>query len=109
MTLFGLFGKKTDPAAPPVPVVTTAANTSATVAATVTLSAPVADAEAFAGYKPLPGLETLGRHITDANGAPSGSPANFEALRGARTADDAPSRQTIDAAISKLLKEFGRG
>ena len=35
----------------------------------------------FEGYEPLPGLEHLGRHITDAQGQPSGSPANFEHLR----------------------------
>lgn len=41
----------------------------------------------FEGYGPLPGLEHLGRHISDADGQPSGSPANFEQLRGARHPD----------------------
>ena len=36
----------------------------------------------FAGRQPVRGQEELGRAIVDAHGAPSGSPANYEATRG---------------------------
>jgi hypothetical protein len=35
----------------------------------------------FEGHKPLKGAEHLGRAIVDAKGFPSGSPANYEAIR----------------------------
>lgn len=38
--------------------------------------------DVFKDAQPIPGLEHLGRAIVDANGVPSGSPANFEATRG---------------------------
>lgn len=37
----------------------------------------------FEDAQPIPGLEHLGRAIVDERGAPSGSPANYENLRGA--------------------------
>ena len=38
--------------------------------------------EIFKNAKVLPNLSHLGRAIVDGNGVPSGSPANFENLRG---------------------------
>lgn len=65
----------------------------------------------FEGYSPLPGLEHLGRHITDPSGMPSGSPANFEALRGASYPEGYPvaGQAVVDAEaiIAALRKEFG--
>jgi len=36
----------------------------------------------FEDKEPFEGLEPLGRAIVDKNGVPSGSPANYENLRG---------------------------
>lgn len=41
----------------------------------------------FAGRKPLPGYEHLGRAILDRQGQPSGSSTNYEATRGSTTED----------------------
>ena len=38
--------------------------------------------DVFEGKDPVEGLEVLGRAIVDSNGVPSGSPANYEELRG---------------------------
>lgn len=38
--------------------------------------------DAFANAEVVPGLEHLGKAIVDERGAPSGSPANYEKLRG---------------------------
>lgn len=57
---------------------------------------PEADADPFAGYEPFPGLEHLGRAITDAQGQPSGSPANYEALRGRGD----PAQAAVSAPVS---------
>lgn len=40
------------------------------------------EVDPFEGCSEIEGLEHLGRAIVDANGIPSGSPANFEATRG---------------------------
>ena len=64
----------------------------------------------FENCTPLPGLEHLGRHILDRSGAPSGSPANFEALRGKVDESEAVaplSPEEIDAAVRALIAEFG--
>ena len=59
----------------------------------------------FEGYAPLEGLEHLGRHIVDANGQPSGSPANFEHVRGTGAA---PLGATAYGdVLSALQAEFG--
>lgn len=42
----------------------------------------MSETDPFAEAVVIPGLEHLGRAIVDANGVPSGSPANFEATRG---------------------------
>ena len=73
--------------------------------------APPADPDdPFAGAEPIAGLEQLGRAITDAEGIPSGSPANFEALRGARypLGRTPPPRAAADinALISAIGTEF---
>lgn len=59
----------------------------------------------FEGYEPLPGLEHLGRHIVDSQGQPSGSPANFEHLRG----HDSPALNATayNDVLSALQAEFG--
>lgn len=59
----------------------------------------------FDGHAPLDGLEHLGRHIVDANGVPSGSPANFEHLRGKTGVAD-PA--VVAGAIEALRAEFGQ-
>lgn len=61
--------------------------------------------DVFEGSIPLAGLEPLGRHIRDPFGVPSGSPANFEALRG--RADPSEMRMTqgeIDRIIATTIK-----
>lgn len=63
------------------------------------------DVDPFAGFAPLPGLEHLGRHITDPQGMPSGSPANFENLRGKGT--PALNRAAYADVVSALATEFG--
>lgn len=52
----------------------------------------------------LPGLEHLGRAITDDAGVPSGSPANFENLRG-KTGTEI-SDQDRDRIMADLAAEF---
>ena len=65
------------------------------------------DTDPFEGHEPLPGkLESLGRHIRDASGMPSGSPANFEALRG-KSYEDLPGADDAAAVIAQLEAEFG--
>lgn len=53
----------------------------------------------------IPGLEHLGRAIVDAAGVPSGSPANFEALRGAQGAG-AQEAPDIEAQVRAILEQF---
>lgn len=62
----------------------------------------------FDGFGPLEGLEHLGRHITDADGQPSGSPANFEYLRGARHPDGHIAARAAASAdtLAALRREF---
>lgn len=61
--------------------------------------------EVFDGCEPLPGAEQFGRAIVDANGVPSGSPANYEYLRGAAPgALTGPElEQAIGAAITSAV------
>jgi hypothetical protein len=59
----------------------------------------------FEGYEPLEGLEHLGRHIVDAQGQPSGSPANFENVRG--TGNEPLNKTAYKDVLSALKKEFG--
>ena len=59
----------------------------------------------FEGYAPLEGLEHLGRHIVDANGQPSGSPANFEHVRG--TGAVPLGATAYGDVLSALQAEFG--
>jgi len=62
----------------------------------------------FAGHEPLPGLEHLGRHIRDTSGAPSGSPANFEHLRGKLDESEVVlSDELIAEQVATILAEFG--
>jgi len=53
----------------------------------------------------IPGLEHLGRAIVDKSGVPSGSPANYEALRGSE--QQGPSKEFVDSVIAKIAAEFG--
>ena len=65
------------------------------------------DTDPFEGHSPLPGtLASLGRHIRDASGQPSGSPANFEALRG-KSYENLPTAEDAAATIAALEAEFG--
>lgn len=59
----------------------------------------------FEGCEPLPGAEEFGRAIVDADGVPSGSPANYEYLRGAAPgALTGPElEQAIGAAIASAV------
>lgn len=61
----------------------------------------------FANAKPVPGLEHLGRAVVDENGAPSGSPANYEATRG-RTGKE-PDAAAIADMVDKIGAEFAAG
>lgn len=67
-----------------------------------------AEVDPFEGYSPLPGLEHLGRHITDANGMPSGSPANFEATRG-KGGTYIPSEEDKAKAVELLINDPSLG
>lgn len=62
------------------------------------------DADDFADAKPVPGLEHLGRAIVDEAGVPSGSPANYEALRG-RTGREPDAAQIADI-VDSIAAEF---
>lgn len=55
----------------------------------------------------LPGLEHLGRAITDENGVPSGSPANYENLRGktGNEISDADKQRILDDLAAEFPKE----
>ena len=65
------------------------------------------DTDPFDGHEPLPGrLASLGRHIRDASGQPSGSPANFEALRG-KSYENLPTAEDAAEVIAALEAEFG--
>lgn len=55
----------------------------------------------FKDYKPLPGAEEFGRAIVDANGVPSGSPANYEYLRG--SAPGALTGEALEQAIAEAI------
>lgn len=59
----------------------------------------------FEGKEALPGLEHLGRAIVDENGVPSGSPANFENLRGRTSPGFRPQREA-EEIIAQLRDEF---
>ena len=54
-----------------------------------------AEADPFGGCKAIPGLEQLGRVILDENGCLSGSPANYENLRG-----------SSDSKLFELLEDY---
>lgn len=57
------------------------------------------------GAQQIEGLEHLGRAIVDAAGVPSGSPANYEKLRGAT------GQKPVDVApvIDRLLEDPALG
>lgn len=54
----------------------------------------------FDNAQPLPGLEHLGRAIVDQNGAPSGSPANYENLRGITGQKPVDVAASIEALVN---------
>lgn len=69
-------------------------------------------ADEFEGCSPLPGHEQLGRAIVDKRGFPSGSPANYEALRANALATmekefTPPTQTDIDSVVGTLLSELG--
>lgn len=51
--------------------------------------------------QPVPGLEHLGRAIVDERGMPSGSPANYEYLRGS----DGLTPVDVGGEVLKLLTD----
>lgn len=59
----------------------------------------------FDGKEAVTGLEHLGRAITDEAGVPSGSPANYENLRGRMAPGTAPLA-SLDDVISAINAEF---
>lgn len=63
------------------------------------------DKKDFDGREAIPGLEHLGRAIVDESGVPSGSPANYENLRG-RTAPGTAPVADVQEQVRKLLEEF---
>ena len=65
---------------------------------------PVENAADFKDAEVIPGLEHLGRAIVDENGVPSGSPANFEALRG--KSGESISETEKQKIIADLAAEF---
>lgn len=62
------------------------------------------DPDPFANAKTVPGLDHLGRAIVDESGVPSGSPANYEALRG-RTGNE-PDAATVAEIVNSIAAEF---
>ncbi len=58
----------------------------------------------------IKGLDHLGRAIVDASGVPSGSPANYEALRGATHPSGLPvaaqAVADVESIIARLRQEF---
>jgi len=66
----------------------------------------MSDVDVFEGTNPVTGLEHLGRAIVDKNGIPSGSPANYENLRGKGGEDD--SLPDVQDVIAALQAEFGK-
>lgn len=63
----------------------------------------MSESDPFEGYEPIPGLEHMGRAIVDANGMPSGSPANFEASRGKGAY--VPTEEDRSAMIAMIAAE----
>lgn len=63
------------------------------------------ETDPFEGHTAIEGLEPLGRHIVDANGQPSGSPANFEATRN-KSYETLPTPEDAAAAIAAIKAEF---
>jgi hypothetical protein len=62
--------------------------------------------DVFEGTAPVEGLESLGRAIVDAQGAPSGSPANFEHTRG-KSGFDQITAADKEKIVADLQAEFG--
>ena len=62
--------------------------------------------DAFANAEPVEGLESLGRAIVDSQGAPSGSPANFEYTRG-KSGQDMITADDKQRMIADIQAEFG--
>lgn len=60
----------------------------------------------FEGTKEVEGLESLGRAIVDAQGAPSGSPANYENLRG-KSGQEIITAEDKARMVADLQSEFG--
>ena len=58
--------------------------------------------------EPVPGLEHLGRAIVDAQGQPSGSPANYEVTRGATDQEVLPPAADVVASIAKEFENYGQ-
>lgn len=59
----------------------------------------------FEGRNPIPGYEHLGAAITDLHGHPSGSPANYESLRGQTGEEpvEPPSPEHFAMAIDSMI------
>lgn len=63
------------------------------------------EGDPFRHAQPFPGLENLGAAIVDANGIPSGSPANYETLRGAG-GDAAPADFDLPTLAQRIAADF---
>lgn len=62
--------------------------------------------QVFAGQRELDGMEPLGRAIVDKQGVPSGSPANFENLRGL-SSETVITEEDKARIMANLKTEFG--
>lgn len=66
----------------------------------------MAENDVFKGMSPVAGLEHLGRAIVDKHGIPSGSPANYEQLRGKGAEEVA--LPDVNDVVAALQAEFGK-
>lgn len=69
---------------------------------------PDAEPVDWTDKQPVEGLEHLGRAIVDAQGQPSGSPANYEVTRGATDQQVLPPAADVVASIAKEFESFGQ-
>lgn len=68
----------------------------------MTMDNTIFNEDEFEGKEPVPGLEHLGRAIVDAQGQPSGSPANYEYTRGREEEPLPPAADVIEAIKAQL-------
>lgn len=66
------------------------------------------EGDPFRHAEVIPGLEHLGRGIVDENGQPSGSPANYEALRGIDPNQDRVQLRPVSEVAADIKTLFER-